>query len=74
MQEQEIELIICKTLTALGWDVRNPQAAQADLIYLRNLRTGSELMTTRMKIGFISILLSTAAFIAWAGVKSIFRV
>ena len=80
MQQQDIEFIVCKTLTALGFDIREPQKIQADLLYLREKRLNEEAiagMTMRMKFAILTTVL-TALVIAlisavWLGVKQAIR-
>ncbi len=61
-----------KTLELLGIDVEQPRAMQADLLWLRQARVGSDALNRLAKRTAIGIAVSAVAWIVWAGIKSKF--
>ena len=73
MDHQQIKIVVHETLTALGFDLTDPQKAQADMIYLRKIRVGSEMLSAKMKLSIAGVLLSAGVWVAVQGLKSIFK-
>ena len=61
-----------KTLELLGIDVEQPREMQADLLWLRQARVGSDALSRLAKRTAIGIAVSAVAWIVWAGIKSKF--
>ena len=61
-----------KTLELLGIDVEQPREMQADLLWLRQARVGSDALNRLAKRTAIGIAVSAVAWIVWAGIKSKF--
>lgn len=59
-----------ETLLSFGWDSRNPQEAQADLVYLKRLRKHMEFTHGRLIATVIALSVSAIVFVAWEGVKN----
>ena len=62
-----------ETFLTLGIDVDNHESlqdTQADLAYMRKLRSGSEDMAKVVKRSAISIAFLALAYIVWEGIKS----
>lgn len=55
MQEREIRRIVkeavSETLSGLGFTTAEPHELQADLLHIRRLRTGSEYISRKIKVG-----------------------
>lgn len=66
----EIKIIVEETLSALGFDLREPQQAQADMIFLRKFRIGSESMTFKMRLSITGLLISAGAYIFMMGIRA----
>ena len=61
-----------KTLELLGIDVEQPREMQADLLWLRQARVGSDALNRLAKRTAIGIAVSAVAWMLWAGIKSKF--
>ncbi len=61
-----------KTLELLGVDVEQPREMQADLLWLRQARVGSDALNRLAKRTAIGIAVSAIAWMLWAGIKSKF--
>lgn len=59
------------TLTKYGIDTSDPTAMQADMVYLRKSRTGSDELIKWTKRTAIATALSGAAVALWQGIKAI---
>ncbi len=59
-----------ETLTSLGFTVTDIHSAQADLLYLRQLRTGSEDLKRRVKNTIITVLIPTMLYLFWESIKN----
>jgi hypothetical protein len=78
MQDEEkfrriIKETVCETLSALGLHSSDPAALQADMIYLRKVRKGSEEISAKVRISLITILLSSLVYLLWDSFKAIFK-
>ena len=58
-----------ETLTALGFDVHDPHEVQSDLLYLRQVRKGSEFMRQRIRASIITVLIPTLLYLLWEVLK-----
>lgn len=57
------------TLTKYGVDTTDPNAMQADMIYLRKSRTGSDEVIKWIKRGSVTTALTAALVVLWQGIK-----
>lgn len=57
------------TLEGLGFDLHNPSHLQADMLYLRKIRRGSEDMARVVRHSILTLLVSTGLFLLWQAVK-----
>ncbi len=75
--ENEVKKIVkesvLETLLGLGFDVSEIHEHQADMIYLRRLRKGSESMSERIRGAIIAVSIPTLLFLIWQSVKNIIR-
>ncbi len=53
------------TLTTLGFDPLDTHSTQADMLYLRNLRTGSEWIRARVLAGMLSVVAGALLWLMW---------
>jgi len=60
-----------ETLASLGFDLRQINETQADLLYLRRLRKSSQGYDERIKIAVISVLIPAILYLLWVAVKSL---
>lgn len=71
-RDGSIREAVKETLTHLGFH-ENPQEVQKDIIYLNNLRKGSE----KLRLGTLSVIIATMStaglYIMWEGFKSYIR-
>lgn len=59
-----------ETLCSIGCDMSEPNKLQADMHYLRKLRSGSEDMARVVRKSAITIGCSTTLFLLWEAVKN----
>ncbi len=62
-----------ETLKGLGFAADAPQDMQADLLYLRKIRTGSEFVNLRLKAALIAFLVPTVLYLLWEAFKEVVR-
>ena len=71
--EQEIKKIVREavheTLNGLGISVNKPHEMQADFIYIRKMRKGSEMISQKIKASIITVTIPTVIYIAWESLK-----
>ena len=58
-------------LTKYGIDIEDPTAMQADMIYLRKSRTGSDEVIKWVKRSTITVAISGMLVAIWQGIKTI---
>ncbi len=58
-------------LTKYGIDVKEPNAMQADMVYLRKSRIGSEEVIKWAKRSAITAIIASTLAAIWQGIKSI---
>lgn len=58
-----------ETLSGLGFSSSDPNEIQADLIYLRKMRTGSEEMSKLIKKCIITVTIPSFLYIVWEALK-----
>ena len=61
---------VLQTLNAIGIDAENIHECQADMLYLRKIRRGSEELPAKIKASLITVLVPTFLYIAWEAFKS----
>lgn len=59
-----------ETLSGLGFNMKDIHEAQADLLYLNNLRRSNEEIRSKIKTSLITVLVPTILYIAWETLKS----
>ncbi len=71
--EDEIKRIVRETvhetLAGIGIFANNPQETQADFVYIRKIRTGSEMLSRTIKTGIISALVPSVIYLLWQAIK-----
>lgn len=73
-EEQQRKLIreaVHETLVGVGFHLQDPSQLQADMLYLRKLRHGSEDMSRVLRTSAITISFSTSLYLLWEAVKSL---
>lgn len=74
MQDEEIHKIVKEavreTLAGLGFDMGDIHKAQADLVFLRELRTGSEDLKKRVKNTIITVCIPAILYLIWESIKN----
>lgn len=72
-EEERLRMIIreavTETLSGLGFDVKNQNETQADILYLRKIRKGSEEVARVARSSAITVSLSTMLYLLWQAVK-----
>ena len=61
-----------ETLISLGMTPEEPRAMQADLLYLRTLRKGSEFLSLRIKIAMVALIVPSILYAIWETIKQSF--
>lgn len=74
MQSDEIRMIVKEavheTLSGLGVSASEPLEVQADFIYIRKMRKGSEFMARRVKGSVIAVVVPSFLYLLWEAVKT----
>lgn len=61
---------VAETLTGMGFDTDDLHETQADLHYLRRIRTGSEELSRKCKTAGLTLLVTTGLMLLWEAVKA----
>lgn len=61
------------TLEALGFDVEDAKAMQADMIFLRKLRTTSDAMSSKAILGLVGIAFSALGALVAFAIQGFFK-
>lgn len=67
-----MEEVMDRKFVAYGFRIRDPNELQADMLYLRNLRQGSEAVRRYALRAFVGATIPTIIYMLWAWVKSHF--
>ena len=78
MDAREIQRIIretahesvMETLKGVGLNIDDQHETQADMLYLRKIRKGSEFISLRIRAAMIACLIPTLLYILWEAVKN----
>lgn len=62
-----------ETLIGLGLDMREPNQLQADMYYLRKIRTGGEEMAKVMQRSAMTLTCTTVLYLLWEAIKRLLR-
>ena len=62
-----------ETLKGLGISVHEPHEMQADFIYIRKMRKGSEMISQKIKASVITVTIPTVIYIAWESFKELLK-
>lgn len=65
-----VEETLSHTLVKLGLNPKDVHETQADMVYLRTLRKGSEDMALKIKASIIGISIPTALYLLWHALKN----
>ena len=72
--EQEIKQIVREavheTLNGLGISMSNPQEMQADFMYIRKMRKGSEMVSRNIVTSIITVTIPTFLYLVWEVFKN----
>lgn len=60
---------VLETLNSLGFDMREIQEIQADMLHLRRQRKGSEDMLRGVRASVAAMIVSTGLYLLWVAVK-----
>lgn len=60
-----------ETLQGIGFNVDAPQEVQADLLYLHNIRKGSEEISGLIKRSVITVCIPAFLYIAWEVLRQV---
>jgi len=60
---------VYETLHGLGISANEPHEMQADFLYMRKMRKGSDLMADRIKASIITVTIPTALYVFWDSIK-----
>lgn len=64
-----VQQAVRETLTGLGFNANDPTEIQADLLYLRKMRRGSEEMSRLAKRCIITVTIPAFLYMAWEVIK-----
>lgn len=74
MKSDEIRMIVKEavheTLSGLGLNIGSPQEMQADFVYIRRMRKGSEFMSRRIKASVITVAIPTFLYLLWDTIRN----
>lgn len=63
---------VAETLTGIGIDASDIRETQADFMYIRKMRLGSEYMRQRLKTTCISVCVPAFLYVMWESFKQMF--
>lgn len=73
MKEEDIQRIIKEavheTLCGLGFSTNEPQELQADMLYIRHLREGSDAMQRHIKFSILTVFIPALMYGLWESAK-----
>jgi hypothetical protein len=61
---------VAETLRGIGFDLDDLHETQADMHYLRRVRTGSEELTRKLRTASVTILVTTGLMLIWEAFKA----
>jgi hypothetical protein len=79
MNKNEIETkrivreAVHETLNGLGITMSNPQEMQADFIYIRRMRKGSENLSQKIKASLITVTIPSLLYLLWEAFKEVIK-
>ena len=68
-----IQHAVRETLSGLGFDLREPNELQADMHYLRQIRSGSEDVGRIIRRSAITISFTTGLYLLWEAVRTLLQ-
>lgn len=71
-KETEIKEIVFQTLQSLGFTPLKPHDVQADMLYLRKVRTGTEELNRLSKRACIAVLIPAFFYLLFDTLKNLF--
>lgn len=72
-QSEIIEKTVRETLAGLGFNAEDMHEMQADFLYLRRMRKGSEEMAGWIRRSVIFVTIPALLFVMWEAVKQALR-
>lgn len=66
-------IIIKEALERLGFETNNLSAMQADMLYLRKIRIGTEMFRSRVFLTVIATTIPAFMYIFWESIKNAIR-
>lgn len=70
VSEKAAQEAIQATLKSLGMDAGDHKQMQADMLYLRKLRTGSEFISRKILATGVSVMAGAGLWMAWEALKA----
>jgi len=61
---------VYETLSGLGMAAHEQHEVQADFLYIRKMRKGSEMMSRTIRTTSITVLVPTFAYLIWEAIKN----
>ena len=75
MEEEQIRKIVeeavRETLSVLGIAHKEPQEMQADFLYIRRMRRGSEMVSQRVMTSIITVMIPTTLYLLWEALRQV---
>lgn len=71
--EELVRRAVHETLASIGFDMREPLELQADMLYLRKIRKGSEDMSRVIRHSVLTLLATTMLYLLWDAVKNLIQ-
>ena len=75
MMQEDIKVVVKQavheTLSGLGMSADRPHEMQADFIYIRKVRKGSEAMSNKIRMSLITVTIPTFLYLLWDAVKGL---
>lgn len=68
---QAVDSSVHKLLAGLGLDAHDPTEAQADMVFLRNLRHGSSYVQRHCTGAILSALIGSGLWLLWSAFKDV---
>ncbi len=74
MNDEDLRRAVHETLSALGIDAKEPQELQADFLFLRKQRKGSEELSKWVRRSILTAALGGLCYALWEGLRQAVKI
>ena len=68
--KQIVREAVHETLNGLGVNMSNPQEMQADFMYIRKMRKGSEMISRNIITSVVTVTIPPFLYLMWEAIKN----